>query len=191
MEQAKKDLSNDAIQSQPAARLWLGYTLANHQIWEPAHTAFIESGNIINSMPERLKPRLLLAQAETDLMANDLAETARVLRKIPNDRRLTPSEKAAQEYIESESAALAKDKEGSVPGFEKLVKGSDRLYKVRADIALTKQQLEDKEIELPEAIKRFERLRFDWRNDRLEIDILRQLGQYYVDNKQYMEGLDV
>jgi hypothetical protein len=191
MELAKIDLSNDEIQSQPAAKLWLGYVLANHYIWEQAHGAFAESGNVINSMPDSLKPRLILAEAEASMQAGDLADTDRLLHMIDKKFPMTPSDQAAYEYIEANAALKAKNVEDSTPIFEKLRDGNDRLYKVKAQMALTQQQLTSKKIELPEAIKRYERLRFDWRNDRLEIDILRQLGQFYVDNKQYMDGLDI
>lgn len=188
---AKAELASDTLQSQPMAKLWMGYALANHYEWPQAHAAFIESGNVMNGLPESLKIRVILAKAETALMIGDIAEADKELAKLHKDLWLLPAEKAAKEYIEATSAMMIKDKENSLPVFEELSKGHDQLYKVKSQMALTNQQLVDKTIKLPEAIKAFERLRFEWRNDRLEIDILRRLGQLYVDNGQYMDGLTI
>lgn len=189
MAMVKNTLAGDTLQSQPAANLWRAYTLAQHYQWPQARAAFIESGSVINSMPEYLKPRLILAQAETALMVNDIADVDQQLKKITKETKLLPSEQAAYEYIKATAQLMAKDTEDSIPAYQELVKGRDQLYKVKAQLALTNQQVLDKTIKLDQAIKNLERLRFEWRNDRLEIDILRKLGQYYIDNKQYMEGL--
>src|SRR5690606_33669755 len=67
----------------------------------------------------------------------------------------------------------------------------DQMYRVKATIALVESKIADKSMTLKEAIDTLEGLRFLWRGDRLETEILRRLGQYYVDNKNYMEGLTV
>jgi hypothetical protein len=191
IDQAKADLNSDALQSQPAAKLWMGYAYANNKDWKHAQAAFAETGNVVNSFPPMLKPRLILAKALSALETGDIAAVDQELKKIDRATKLNEAEKAAQEYISATSALLAKDKESSLPVYEELIKGKDQLYKVKAQLALIAQQLIDKKTTLDKAIKALERLRFDWRGDRLEIEILTRLGQYYVDNKQYAEGLTI
>lgn len=188
---AKAALADEALQSQPAAKLWLGYALATHYEWPQAHAAFAESGRVVETLPENLRPRFALARAETAMMIGDMVDTDQQLKKLDRKIRLSPSEKAAQDYIVANIDLMAGDKEDSLSSFDELSKGSDRLYKVKATMALTNRHLADKKITLDEAIKAFERLRFEWRNDRLEIDVLRRLGQLYIDNGQYMEGLSI
>jgi len=189
--QVEADLKSDQLQSQPAAKLWLGYALANNEQWQNAKAAFFESGNAEESFPETLRPRLILAKAETVLQTDDAVNAARDLKKITDTKKLRPVEKAAYDYISAASAVTAEQKKEALPIYDELAKGNNQLYRVKAELEAVALKVANKQMPLDKAIEKLERLRFSWRGDRLEIDILQRLGQYYIDNKQYMDGLTI
>ncbi|WP_316353407.1 tetratricopeptide repeat protein [Candidatus Trichorickettsia mobilis] len=62
-------------------------------------------------------------------------------------------------------------------------KEDDPFNQVRSEMELVKLQVSKKEISLSEATKRLEALRFAWRGDTLEYDLLLLLAGYYRDQK--------
>jgi hypothetical protein len=68
---------------------------------------------------------------------------------------------------------------------------SDRLYKVRAEMALIDLGVANLSMTPAQAADRLEALRFGWRGDDLEIDILHRLGQFYIKAKNVKSGLNV
>lgn len=177
------------IQSQPLAKLWLGYAYADANKWVNARAAYIESGNAEDSLPDKLKTRVLLSKAETALVAGDVVTTQELLKKLDKFKLTRPNEIAGRDYIKAKLMVAANNAPKSIPLYEKLADSPDHLYRVKAELDLVKQQLAAKEIKLNSAIERLERLRFSWRGDRLEIMVLKDLGQYYIDDKKYMDGL--
>src|SRR5690606_24952672 len=55
--------------------------------------------------------------------------------------------------------------------------------------ALANMELAENVIPIKEAIDRIDSLRFAWRGDGLEVQILHNLGQLKVQNGQYLDGL--
>lgn len=189
--QAEQDLKTDALQAQPAAKLWLGYALARNDQWQPAHNAFLESGLSEQSFPKKLQPRLVLAKAEANLFAGDPVRVNRELKKITTPDDLTTTERAAYDYLNASLDVMMDRGDRAVTVFQALSRGNDRLYGVKSTLAFVQRGVQTGTMTLPDAIETLERLRYSWRGDRLEIDVLRQLGQYYVDNKQYADGLTI
>jgi hypothetical protein len=186
---AVASLNNPDVQSHPMSKLWLGYAYAQDNQWINARAAYIESGTSEENLPARLRPRVLISKAETALEAGDIISAQELLKNLNSFEKLPANEAAARDYIHARIFVGADKGDKSIPLYERLVSSPDQLYRAKAELDLIEQQLAHKEIDLPKAIERLERLRFSWRGDRVEIDILRRLGQYYINNQKYMEGL--
>lgn len=65
---------------------------------------------------------------------------------------------------------------------------NDRLYRTRAELALVDFDLNKGKLTAAAAAQRLEGLRFAWRGDPLEWEILRRLGLYYFQAKKYRDG---
>ena len=65
----------------------------------------------------------------------------------------------------------------------------DRFIRARAEFALVSMQYGRGKISLKEAIDRLDRLRVVWRGDSLELSLLNYLGQLYIDDHNYLDGL--
>ncbi|MCC3860821.1 tetratricopeptide repeat protein [Pseudemcibacter aquimaris] len=75
--------------------------------------------------------------------------------------------------------------------YESVMATNVRYPAALAKFARFKQQFRTGEIDAIQAIDALEKLRFAWRGDKFELDILEQLGDLYVDMGEYREGLSI
>ena len=73
--------------------------------------------------------------------------------------------------------------------YDKVIASGVRYPASLASFARINQQVRLKQIETMQAIDALEKLRFAWRGDDFELDLLKQLGEFYVDQNEYREGL--
>jgi len=130
---------------------------------------------------------LALAELELTLLANDMKSVETIFKDLR-----TPSGNYANSlnyykanyYRKKDQLNLAKQ------FFQDLVKKDDNPFNmVRSEIDLIKLQLAQKEISLNDAINRLNAIRFSWRGDTLEYDLLMLLARYYNDNVDNMNSL--
>jgi tetratricopeptide (TPR) repeat protein len=66
----------------------------------------------------------------------------------------------------------------------------DRFYRTKAQKALIEANYHEHKIDAKQAVAQMERLRFDWRGDDLELEILRRIGDLHADAGQYPEAFE-
>jgi hypothetical protein len=81
------------------------------------------------------------------------------------------------------------DVEGAIELWREVARSDHRQSSARARYALTNALLDRKEITPEEAIDRMERLRYAWRGDVFEFDLLRRLAQLYAEHKDIRRSL--
>src|SRR5690606_37531724 len=108
---------------------------------------------------------------------------------------LTPEEdarphfKEALDYLRGEAARQEGDAAMAARFWQPVADGPDRLYHTKASLALTLLRLQQNEITLQDALDALESLRYAWRGDGLEVQILHRLGLLKVQNGEYLAGL--
>jgi tetratricopeptide (TPR) repeat protein len=70
------------------------------------------------------------------------------------------------------------------------VEGPDKWAAARAEFSLVELGLQQETVTPDEAIERLDRLRFQWRGDELELDVLDRLGKLYLAKNDYRKGLN-
>lgn len=187
---------NDAnLAVQPAAYLWSGYAFALNENWRQARAQFSQSQsqniNPLATLSPTWQVPILLAMAEADLMAQDLAGAQQRLNKIPKDATLTASQLAAKNYLASSIQQAAQQPKRSQATLEALSRGPDQLYRIKSQLRLIENQQKQKDFDIKTAIQTLEKMRYSWRGDQLEIRILDLLGQLYIANQRFFDGLTV
>jgi len=131
---------------------------------------------------------LAFAETELALLANDLKSVERIFREVrtPPEGYYANSLKfyRASYYKKKNQLNLAKQYYRDLT-YQDL----DMFNKVRAEFELVKIRVAEEEISISEAIEALEGLRYSWRGDQLEYEILMQLANYYRENKDIMSAL--
>lgn len=81
------------------------------------------------------------------------------------------------------------DEELAAEEYDRVIATGVRYPASLAKVARINQQIRMGEIETNVAIDALEKLRFAWRGDDFELDLLKQLGDLYVEQNNYREGL--
>lgn len=193
LEKARQDLTIPALATQTEAKLWLAYVYAvNHQ-WARARPLFKESGELVLTYPPQLMRRIGMVAAESDLRAGDVVNGTDKLNALEalGDDYLNARDYARLGYLRGLMYEQGGDLPVAMAEWGDMTDSKDRLYSTKARLKLINARLSNGEITKDQAIEALEGLRYTWRGDRLEIQILRQLGQLYVDTKQIREGLNI
>ncbi|MBM3565566.1 MAG: hypothetical protein FJX42_05580, partial [Alphaproteobacteria bacterium] len=101
----------------------------------------------------------------------------------------SPSQRAYIDYLEGRIFEYSGDFEGAAEKWEDVGASKDRLARFLATRALVALRLKLKDLSSEGAIEELEGLRFVWRGDEREFNLLRQLGSLYLQEKDYREGL--
>jgi len=183
-----KDLSDPSLENQPEITLWQAVGAAQVRDWTAAEEKFNYTEELWNAYPEPFRTRFSILAIESALSLDKDREAAEWLDRLEikskNDES-TPAMKYLRGVLQSKS--------GRADQAEKLwrevAKSNDRLYKIRAELALIDLGVATKSTTPAQAVERLEGLRYAWRGDDLELDILRRLGGFHVEAKNYKVGL--
>ncbi|WPY00162.1 Tetratricopeptide repeat-containing protein [Candidatus Trichorickettsia mobilis] len=142
----------------------------------------------VNLYPDDLYWPLAFSEIDLCLLSNDL-KTVESMFKILRSAPLGKYTNSLQFY---KASYYRKKKQLNLTQqflTDLAQKEDDPFNQVRAEMELVKLQVSKKEISLAEATKRLEALRFLWRGDTLEYDLLLLLAGYYRDQNDSMNAL--
>ncbi len=152
--------------------------------------------NITNLMPKTIALysddkywSLIFGEIEIALLGNDLKLLDKLFKEVK-----TPKEGNRYSYFLKYYKASYYRKKNQLNLAKQYLRelasqDSDMFTKVRAEFDLIKILSEEGEMKTNEAIKGLERLRYEWRGDQLEYQILLQLASSYRETKDFLNAL--
>lgn len=147
------------------------------------------TGQIFRPYPKSLKIPMGVLVTKSSLEIGDIKQARHFLEILRLDD-LTPAEKSQLDFEEGRLKELTGDFDGAVSKWEKVRDGYHRPSRAKAIVARMELLLKLNRITRKEAIEDLEKLRFRWRGDEFEFNMLRRLGKLYLDQGLYREGLD-
>ena len=184
------DFENYDLKGQPEIELWQAVAEAELRDWPTAEEKFALTENILAGYPEPFYSHFSVLAIESALAANKDHEAKDWIDRLENGRH-APESDPAIEYLHG----VIHSKEGRTQAAEELWKevaeSSDRLYRIRAELALVDLDVATNVLTPAKAADKLEAMRFGWRGDDLELDILHRLGQFYVQSGNVKGGLNV
>lgn len=188
---ALQDLSYPEIQQHPEVNLWRGYAAAATEQWRMAERSFPKSNRLLLQYPDNIAIPFTIYMAESALHLGH-TDTAKKLLDTINmaSDAMDPRYQAAIDYLRGETFAQDGKLDKAEEIWRPVSKGLDRLYHTKASLSLTRLLLRQKKIPLKEAIEEIDNLRFAWRGDGLEVEVLKALGEMKVQNNQVLAGLE-
>ena len=187
---ALQDLSNPAIQQHPEVSLWIGYAAAATEQWRMANRSFPADNSLLIEYPPNISTPFTIYMAESALRLGRTDTATKLLDTLDLwGTDMESHHRAAIAYLKGEVSRQEGRKAEAIRIWQPVANGLDRLYHAKASLALTNLELAEGNIKPKEAIDRLDSLRFAWRGDGLEVQIMHNLGLLKVQNGQYLDGL--
>lgn len=182
------DFADSGMSYQPEVALWVAVALAQLRDWPTAEEKFALTENILVSYPEPFYSRFSILAIEAAEAAGKDREAAEWLDRLETNEHpesIRPAILYLRGVLHSRNgrAEVARTLWREAKGLH------DQLYKIRAELALVDLGVATKSLTPIQAAERLEGLRYAWRGDGLELDILHRLGTFYIEAKKYREGL--
>lgn len=186
--EALAELSDTRLDGIPEAALWRGYVnsmLGNHDV---ASVDLSVSAALLQTYPDPFRHPMTLAAAHTFAETSKTRTANDMINRLVSMTETDPRKDANLNMLRGTMALLAGDREGAKNFIRVAMQSRDRKVRVDAALKLTDLELEDKNLTTAQAAERFESLRFGWRGDDKELEILDRLGRYHVDNRNFVDG---
>lgn len=138
--------------------------------------------------PEELRYAFGLLAIEAKLERKEVENADLILQVISG--AIPPKFANSTKFMQGMIASLkgnVEDAEGIWEGLSGEV--DDRFNRARATFELTKLRLIHGQITVDQAVEVFSQLAVVWRGDNFELDLLKLVGQLYIREKNYLEGL--
>lgn len=187
---AARELSQKTLDNEPEAALWRAALAVHNGDAAAAAHGFALSANLIARYPQVLRDRFALEGAEAFLDTNQSEEAPPLLQLVLKGEP-SPGARSMAQYLEGRRALAQGEYNRAVELWTNVANGDDRPSRARALFALTNAQLATKRISTADAIKTLDGMRFAWRGDRLEFDLLRKLGELKIADGDVRGGFDV
>lgn len=189
-EDGLSDLASPLLAGQPEVELWQGVAYAQMRDWKNAEERFFVSESQLDGYPEPFYSRFSILAIEAAFAVGKDREAAGWLDHFVNTPHRDDAKPAIQ-YLQGVLQAKGGHAEAAEDLWKQVAASPDRLYKVRASLALIDLGVSTGSLTPAQAADRLEALRFAWRGDDLELDILHRLGDFYIQAKNIKAGLNV
>lgn len=188
-EEAEASLSDPSLNGYSEAELWRGAAKAAQGRWNEAVEHFARAGEIPGGYPRNFTTELALLAAEAAIRVGDFRGAGSFL-DVVAEGAPTPGEKARLDFLRARVLQASGDLETALEIWRRLADGEDRWARVRSERALIEHALKSNRMSGKEAAERLDQLRYAWRGDRLEFELLRELGKLRLAENEYEQGLD-
>lgn len=191
-ELAFSDLKSPALDQYKELDYWRAFTLAELEDWRQAAEVMPSDLGVFLHYPQPLLEKMVPRFAETALRAGDPKKALALMDALKAAKTpVMPWTKAALDYLKGQAYLQQGKFDEAKKLWTPLLTGKDDMFRVRAGLALTIQELARNEIKPEQAIDRMEGLRYAWRGDELEAQINFELGKLYLQQKQYLKAFTI
>jgi hypothetical protein len=185
--EAHNDLGGPGFDSDRHAAFWRGLIESAMENWKDAHAHLEQAGPVMNRYAADWQARAYLAEADAGLGMGrlDLADAA--LTRMP--KNIEAPLALATELTQARLLSAENRFDNALAHFETVEKSGNERLAAEAIFYHTNAGLAAGAISPAQATEQFERLRFRWRGDGLELKTLRKLASLYFDRGQWRDGL--
>ncbi|HJV41634.1 endoglucanase [Caulobacter sp.] len=189
--EADADFSSPVLADEPSSALWRGYISTKNGQWLDARTKFANGARALDLFPPVWRARFLGAQAQAALGVGDLtgafqyAAKALALPKIPVEDQLEIR------LVQARIFEAKGEKVRAQRMYQAIARAPMDRLAAPALLRATQLQYEKRQINAAKAADTMNQLRYRWRGDGVEMDVIRALGKLYIDQGRYREALEV
>jgi len=190
LSEAQADFASGPLMNDPSAAIWRGYIAARQGQWEVARAAFAEGRGAVDAFPEDWRARFATAHAEAALRLDD-APGARALIEYALSQGVGPRELLAVRLVQARLFEAEGDTARAGRVYQAIARAPFEDLAVPASLGAARLDLARGAITPVQAIQRMEPLRWRWRGDTTELEVIRTLGGVYLGQGLYRDALEV
>ncbi|MGE0046898.1 MAG: hypothetical protein AB7T08_14165, partial [Hyphomonadaceae bacterium] len=188
--EARTDLSASSLADDPAAALWRGYASALEENWEEARAELERGAGAAENYPPEWRARFALARADAALQLGDLPAASNSARDALGAQG-SPGSRLRANLVLARIAAARGEDAAALALFNQLAQSRDEEVAVRAGLEAVRLQRARGTIEARQAADLLEAMRYRWRGDALEMDVVSTLGDVYMEMRRWRDALGV
>jgi hypothetical protein len=185
---AAEDLNHISLANDDEARFWLA--AARAKMGHPAAQAqtLIQTGSVVRDYPPKVKITLALIALDAAIASGD-EFGARGFLDILRKEAADPFQQAMIDYLDGKLNLKFGDPQVALQQFGKAEAGPNLFYSVLAARDRMDLQYKLGKISTADMIDGFEKLRYRWRGDDVELGLLLRLADLYIDQQDYGTAL--
>jgi tetratricopeptide (TPR) repeat protein len=186
--EASMDFDHPLLRAERQLDPWRAGIAAARGDWVTAHRLMENADGLIAEYPPRFATQFSLIATEAALSVDDL-DAASVRLSVLQASSASTTHAHSIVYLHGHLLKKQDEPDRAVALWKQVVEVGDRPNRAKASLALTNTLLDRKKIRLVEAIERLEQLKFAWRDDVFEFDLLHRLSTLYAQNKDFRQAL--
>ncbi|MBF0250859.1 MAG: hypothetical protein HQL35_09560 [Alphaproteobacteria bacterium] len=188
MEDARAYLFHKSLEETDEGRFWRAAVLAGENNMREAAYDLRKLGAVTAPYPKPLKMPMATLVADAAVELGDFRQAEQYL-EVLNVEEPSAPQKNQIDLVMGKLHVLKGEFDEAVTAFESVMDGGHRPSRAKAAVARAELLLQQKHFTQKDAIEEYEKLRFVWRGDDFEFEMLRRLGGLYLDEQLYREGL--
>lgn len=189
LDEAASDLESPHLADYPEIALWRTRLAAERGDWERAIAQFREGLQALDSYPPDVRAGIRLAAARAMLEAGAPRDALREIGVLLEEDEPTRTERAWAALVEARAHAALDDAKAAGDAFEQAIDSGVMETRIKGLYARALADFDNGDIERHQLIEQLDRLRYAWRGDDFEYELLRRLGELYLAEQNYREGL--
>lgn len=187
--EAQTDFSSPALAEDPAAALWRGYVSAKQGHWEEARNDFARGARVVDSFAPRWRARFATENAHTALELGDSAAAQSLVRFALDQKGLGAEQQLAARLVQARVFETLGQTDKALGVYDAIARAPMDGLSVPAQLGATRIRLDQGKMKPVDAVKTLDGLRFRWRGDATELELIRTLGDIYLSQGHYREAL--
>jgi tetratricopeptide (TPR) repeat protein len=187
--EAENDFSVAVLADDPASSLWRGYIASKENDWQASADAFAKGMSAMNQFTPAWQSRFARAYAETAVELGKLSvASTEVALSIAQTR--DPVEQLQTRLVQARLIEAMGYPKRALPLYDAIARAPLDMLSAPARMHAAELRLQLGQINRTQAISLLDGLRFRWRGDRVELELIRNLGQLYLQGGHYREALE-
>jgi tetratricopeptide (TPR) repeat protein len=189
-ETAAQELRRPTLDGEPEVALWRGALAAHDGDWADAAKQFTDGVSLLTLYPREMRNRLALEAAEA-LIRTDQASAAGAFIELVEKDSPRLGDHAMALYLTGLQLRAEGDLPRALDTWQDVAVLGDRPSRARALKDRAMALFDSGKISRADAIQQLDALRFSWRGDAFEFDLLCSLGTLLLADGDVRRGLDV
>ena len=187
-DEAAEDFAHPSLEDNDEGTFWRAALVAAGGDLSGASRDLKRTGGIVRPYPKALKVPLGLLVVEAAIEIGDIKQANHYL-KLLGTEDTNAAQRGKQAYIQGKLKELEGDFDTAIAYWEEAIVSPHGPSRAKASVARVELLLKQEKIAPLEAIEILEKLRFAWRGDDFEFELLRRLGRLYMAADNYRDGL--